>query len=433
MRIIRNTYCIVILLFAVQANAQDFTLNQLIDSALQNNYLLQANKKNTQIKQVEIERLKTNYQPTISSSASFSYWKFLLPNRQRLLGDALTDFHTDVSVYQTIYDWGKNKVEKSAVENEIAMNDEVQRQIRNTIMMGVTDTYFEILKTQSKKSAYENNLLQLTSQLQFAENLNEIGKVSAVDILKISLQISVVEKDLLRAQKQTEQQKIKLLNLCNLQTDQEIEIADTAHELYQSYKDISIFSDTLYNEVLQNNPTMLISEQNMMIESRQKEILKLQNRPELFLYRIGSWAHGYIPFGDNFNYNVGVGIRYNIPFWGGSSHQYKMLQSDIRIEQMQDEKKHAFLEIKQEIDNELNNLSQIKQEIESNWRILSIADETLVNETVLYQSGQGDIIDVLNAQTVYVDAEIKIKQLEADFLQTLNKLNYLIGNDTYAF
>ncbi|MEX2427282.1 MAG: TolC family protein, partial [Bacteroidales bacterium] len=66
---------------SAQVTDSRFNLDQLLESALKNNYLLQANEQNTLISQAEIEILKTNYQPVISTSASFSYWKFLLPNK----------------------------------------------------------------------------------------------------------------------------------------------------------------------------------------------------------------------------------------------------------------------------------------------------------------------------------------------------------------
>jgi len=132
-------------LFAQQA-PQKLYLTQLIDSALQNNYLLQSNEKQTAIKQAEIEILKTNYQPRIAASANFSYWKWLMPNKAKILGNTLTDVYTDITVYQTIYDWGQTKIQKQSVEDEIQINSEVRRQIKTTILWGVTDAYFETLK-----------------------------------------------------------------------------------------------------------------------------------------------------------------------------------------------------------------------------------------------------------------------------------------------
>ena len=92
----------------------------------------------------------------------------------------------------------------------------------------------------------------------------------------------------------------------------------------------------------------------------------LQSRPEIFSYGIASWEDGYIPFGDNFNYNIGLGIRYTLPYWGGSSFKTKMLQSDYRIEQTELEKSQVFHDIKKEIDLVLNSINDIKSEIVNN-------------------------------------------------------------------
>ncbi len=129
-----------ILAFSYRLYAQEsFTLTQLLDSALQDNYMLQANETQRRIKQYEIEVLKTNYQPQISTSASISYWKFLLPNKERLLGASLTDVYNDISIYQTVYDWGQNREKKKIVEDEVLINDELRKQIAATIIWGVSD------------------------------------------------------------------------------------------------------------------------------------------------------------------------------------------------------------------------------------------------------------------------------------------------------
>ncbi|MDZ7742165.1 MAG: TolC family protein [Bacteroidota bacterium] len=268
-------------LFAQQEPAK-LSLNQLIDSALQNNYLLQANKKNTLIKQAEIEILKTNYQPKISASASFSFWKFLLPNKERLLGNTLTDFYTDVTFYQTVYNWGENKARKSVVEDEIKVNDEILRQIRHTIIWGVSDAFFEALKAKSEIAAIENALQQLQSQLQYAENLYKISKVSGVDLLKIKVQISVEEKNLQKAKNKFQSQLILIKRLCYLDEDESIVIEDIAGMLYTQTQNRAFSAGELYGAVQSNHPELAAIAQNINIEAKQKDILDLQSRPKSF-------------------------------------------------------------------------------------------------------------------------------------------------------
>lgn len=427
---------IFLFVFAIIANsafAQNFTLNQLLDSALQNNYLLQSKKLNTNIKQTEIEKLKINYLPIVGTSASFSYWNFLLPNKERLLGDNKTDFYNDITVYQTIYDFGQTKAEKAKIEQEILLNDEIQRQIRLTVIYGVANAYFSALSSELEIQAHQNSLEQLNNHLQYSQNLFDIGKVSSMDILKINVQISLEEKNLQKSQNDFLSQKIKLLNLCYLKNADSLNIENTSQTLYNQSKNQLFVSDTIYNSVIANHPLILVNNIKIDIEKKQQEIYKLQNRPELFAYGISNWEHAYLPFADNFNFNVGIGIRYTIPYWGGSGYKYNITKSNYLIEQMSVEKNQSFLEIKSEIDLVLNDIESIKQDIENQKVIIDLATETINNASVKYQAGQGTIIDILDVQTILTEATIAYNKATILFLQSLVKLHYLSANDNYPF
>lgn len=425
------------LIIAVSLYAQEtlprLTLTQLLDSAVQRNYLLQSNEKQTAIKQAEIEILKVNYQPRISASANYSYWKWLMPNKAKILGNTLTDVYTDFSAYQTIYDWGQTKMQKQSVEDEILLNGDVRRQIKSTIVWGITDVYFETLKSAAEIAVHHNTLEQLHSHLQYAENLYKIGKVSNVDVLKISVQISVEEKALQKAQNALNAQHIKLKRLCNLDDNARFDIANTADSLFSALQQNSLVADTLYREAFLSHPALAAADHKINMEAKQKELYRLKNRPELYSFGIASWEDGYLPYGSHFNYNIGVGFRYTIPYWGGSSFKTKMVQSDLRVEQMNSEKNQVFLDIKKDIETALNDLSDKKDEIVNNEKISLLAQETLTNAWVKYQAGQGTIVDVLDAESILTESAISQSKSKLAYLQILAKLNYIKGNENNPF
>lgn len=421
------------LTLSAQKEVQQLSLSQLLDSALQNNYLLQANEKNAQIKQAEIEILRTNFLPQISASANVSFWKFLLPNKERLLGNTLTDVYNDISVTQTIYDWGENNLKKEMVGDEVALNDELRSQIRSSIIWGVSDAYFETLKAKSEIEVHQNSLNQLHSHLQYAENLYKIGKVSGVDVLKINVQISVEEKALQKAQNVLLAQQIRLKRLCNLGEGAEFTLVNKSDSLFATRIEQIFNAPQLYTDAYTNHPALAAYDLKVNLETKQKEAYRLQSHPQIFSYALGSWEDGYIPFSNNFNYNIGAGIRYTIPYWGGSSFKVKMLQSDIKVEQFADEKNQAFLEIKQEIETTLNEIEDRKTEVLNNEKIIRLADETLKNAWVKYQAGQGTIVDVLDAESILTETSIDWQKSKAAYLQALAKLHYLTGNEDYPF
>jgi len=416
-----------------QENTVEFTLNQLLDSALQNNFTLKSAEKNKLIKNSEIEVLQTNYLPRVSASASFSYWKFLLPNKQKLLGDALTDMYTDVTFYQPLYDFGQTKVKKSMVEDEILLNDEIIRQMKQTIIWGVSNAYFEVLRAESEIQVHVSSLQQLQEQLKYSGQLYNIGKVSSVDILKIKVQISVEENKLQQSKNSLLSNKIILYQLCNLENTGNITIENISEKWYNQFKNSQFEKSIAINNLSSNHPLLKPFDIKSGIEAKQKDLLMLQNRPELFSYGIGSWEHGYIPFGNNFNYNIGVGIRYTLPYWGNSSYKHRIHQSEFVVAQYNDQKQRGFLEVKKEIDLCLNTLDEIQKTISSNLKIIELANETINNASIKYQAGQGNIIDILDAQQILTEAQIAYQKSMNEFLQTLAKLNYLNGNDNYPF
>jgi len=349
------------------------------------------------------------------------------------LGDALTDMYTDVTFYQPLYDFGQTKVKKSMVEDEILLNDEIIRQMKQTIIWGVSNAYFEVLRAESEIQVHVSSLQQLQEQLKYSGQLYNIGKVSSVDILKIKVQISVEENKLQQSKNSLLSNKIILYQLCNLENTGNITIENISEKWYNQFKNSQFEKSIAINNLSSNHPLLKPFDIKSGIEAKQKDLLMLQNRPELFSYGIGSWEHGYIPFGNNFNYNIGVGIRYTLPYWGNSSYKHRIHQSEFVVAQYNDQKQQAFLEVKKEIDLCLNTLDEIQKTISSNLKIIELANETINNASIKYQAGQGNIIDILDAQQILTEAQIAYQKSMNEFLQTLAKLNYLNGNDNYPF
>ncbi len=241
------------------------------------------------------------------------------------------------------------------------------------------------------------------------------------------------EKNLQISQSDLQDRLIRLKRLSNLHENSEIQVIDSSDSLFQAYRDMTFISDELFAEAFHRHPALTAFNLEMNLESKQKEVLRLENRPEFFGYTLATWADGSIPFSNNFNYNIGLGLQYTFPYLGGGGYKVKMLQNDLRVSQMAEEKKQAFLDIKKEIETALNEIYQGKSEIRQNEKIIYLAEETLKNAWALYQSGQGNIIDVLDAQSVLTEAAIHRGQSVSAYLQSLAKLNYFIGSDDYPF
>ena len=60
-----------------------------------------------------------------------------------------------------------------------------------------------------------------------------------------------------------------------------------------------------------------------------------------------------------------------------------------------------------------------------------MADESLRNALILYEAGQENILNILDAQSIVTEQSIVYRETMIDYLILVAKLRYLQGTDTY--
>ncbi len=409
------------------------SLDELIHMALQNSYLLQANQKQSSIIEAELDIIKTDYLPLFSAQASASYWKFLLPNKQKLLGDTRSDVYTDFTAHLNLYDGGQAFIQRKMVAEELGVNESQQRRIQQQITWQVTDLYFEWIKSQARLEVLQSSLQQLEAHQRYAENLYNIGKVSRMDVLRVALSIAKERKSLQSAEAQRLAMEIRIKSRCGIEDNRPLRLIDANSRWYDLYKARWFDEDSLYSFTLLHHPSLLALDGQMNIELKRQDLLRRTNRPEVYSFAITSWEDGYLPYGNNFNYNIGFGLRYTFPYAGGREFKIRSQQSMLRANQWADEKNETLLDLKNDIKVTLNDFDRFKIDIVQNLEIEQIARETYENAALKYQNGQGVIIDILDAQAALSQAETSYRESVAAYLQSIARLHYLTGNDVNPF
>lgn len=417
---------------AQQTEKSVYTLNTLTDLALINNFNLKANQLNDSLSYAEIAALAKNDLPIITATGSYSYYDWLMPSKEKLLGgDVNTDVLIQIAAYQTIYDWNRNKQNKQLQLSDVSINQEFTKQLKSTIIYSITQTYLEALKAQKKVAVFQNTIDQLNNQFQIADNLYKIGKVSNIDLLKIKVNISVNTKEMATARSAYLQLLSDLKNIALLKDEGELIIEDKVEDMYHFYSENP--ESNLTDSTLNDHPVLRTFDANIAKERLSEKLIVSQNKPELFSYAATSWESAYVPFANNFNYNIGIGIQYTIPFFGGNSYEEKLVQSKIKLEQFENRKKQSFYDLKKDYEATFISLLNKKEEIESNREIVQMADETLKNILILYESGQESILNVQDAQSIVTKQNILYRQSLVEYLQLRAKLHYLKGQTTYPF
>jgi len=429
------TYFLIIILLLVNttfSQTKEYSLNELVNIAFQNNPQLKANEKNIQAGLKQIDYLDKDYLPQIFFDFNISRWKYLLPNKQKLLGNSLNDIYADFRINQLIYDWSKNSLQKDYADKTVDIDRNFTRKLRQAFTFSIAKSYLELLKAKRTVQIQEEAINQLREHLKNAEALYSIGKVSNLDVIKAQVQIEVALDELAKAKNQLDVQKNNINVLCGNTLGDSFDAVDNIDELWNQYSNRSYNVDELNNLLVEKHPDLENIRTQKELRNKEAELFNKEYYPNFYAFGITNVEDSKLPMG-NFNWNVGLSVTYSLPFFRGSNFKEKVEQSKIRMDALQENENAILQQLETNVKNNLVKLDDIKSRLSGTQKIVKLAEESLTTANLKYNIGKGSSLDVLDAETALTTAKLNLNQIVIDLLSTIAELNYNIGSDELPF
>jgi len=415
-----------------QSNGKEYTIDELVKIAFQNNPQLKANEKNILAGMKQIDYLDKDYLPQIFFDLNISRWDWVMPNKQKYLGNSLNDIYADFRINQLIYDWSKNSLQKDFADKSVDLDRNFTRKLRQAFSYSIAKSYLELLRAKRTVTIQEEAINQLREHLKNAEALYSIGKVSNLDVIKAKVQIEVALDELAKAKNQLDVQKNNINVLCANTLGDSFDVVDNIDELWNQYSNKSYNYDELRNVLAAHHPDLEDIKTQKELRGKEAEVLNKEYYPNFYAFGITNVEDSQIPMG-NFNWNVGVTVSYSLPFFKGSNFQEKVEQSEIRIEALQENGNAVMQQLETNVKNTLVKLEDIKSRLSGTQKIIKLAEESLTTANMKYNIGKGNSLDVLDAETVLTTAKLNYNQIVIDLLSTIAEVNYSIGSDELPF
>ena len=419
------------LLFSQQGFAQtkEYGLDELVNIAFQNNPQLKANDKNIQAGLKQIDYLNKDYQPQIFFDLNFSRWDWVMPNKQKYLGNSLNDLYSDFRISQLIYDWNKNSLQKDYVDEVANVDRNFGRKLRLAISYSIAKNYLELLKAKRTVQIQEEAIAQLKEHLKNAEALYRIGKVSNLDVIKANVQIEIALDELAKSKNQLDVQKNNLNVLCGSTLLDSFDVVDNANEWWKEYSDKIYDVNELKTSLTAQHPDLENTRVQKELRAKEIQLFNKEYYPNFYAFGITNVEDSKIPMG-NFNWNVGVNVSYSLPFFRGSNFQDKIEQTQIKIDALNESETAILQQLETNVKNSLLKMEDYKSRLSGSEKIVKLANESLITANLKYNIGKGNSLDVLDAETILTTAKLNYNQIVIDLLATVAELNYNVGSES---
>lgn len=276
----------------------------------------------------------------------------------------------------------------------------------NDVIENVKKAYFGVLVNQERIRLAQANLSRIDTLLKETKALNEAGFAEKIDVSRIQVQRNNTYTQLERSRTAWEVSKEILKLQMGMPIQMDILISETLSELNPK------------EEILQ----LLVEESQSRVEmdqlNTQLELTQLDLKNNTVQYMptidfVGNMRRSgagkelnTVYDGNNWFGSSLVGVSMNIPIFDGLSKSARIQKNRVQINQIENQRLFLNDSFKNEIFTAKANLQNDLNILEVQQENLSLANEVYQIARVKYQEGVGSNLEVVQADSDLISAEI---------------------------
>lgn len=360
------------------------------------------------------------------------------------IGTTITDaFRTNtrnvyaggVIVSQPIYMGGAIKAanDMAALGEQVAQNNiELKRQL---VLYGVDNAYWlavSLKKKQTLALQYRNLAQKLDDDVK--KMINE-GVATRADGLKVDVVVNTADLQLARIQSGVSLAKMALCELCGIDLDGDILLADEgdadilATPSSQLDNRLNAASDSA--TITKARPELRLLQNAVDISKQNTQLVTALYLPHILL--TGGYSvmnpNVFNGFQNRFSGVWNIGVTVQMPLWTWGENRYKIRASKTATSIAQMELNDAHKKIELDIEQSRLRLRDANKELATARKNMSAADENLRCANVGFREGVMTVTDVMTAQTAWqtartaiIDAEIAVKLAQTSVQKAIGEL-----------
>ena len=340
-----------------------------------------------------------------------------------------------VIVSQPIYMGGAIKAanDMAALGEQVAQhNIELKRQL---VLYGVDNAYWlavSLKKKQTLALQYRNLAQKLDDDVK--KMINE-GVATRADGLKVDVVVNTADLQLARIQSGVSLAKMALCELCGIDLDGDILLADEgdadilATPSSQLDNRLNAASDSA--TITKARPELRLLQNAVDISKQNTKLVTALYLPHILL--TGGYSvmnpNVFNGFQNRFSGVWNIGVTVQMPLWTWGENRYKIRASKTATSIAQMELNDAHKKIELDIEQSRLRLRDANKELATARKNMSAADENLRCANVGFREGVMTVTDVMTAQTAWqtahtaiIDAEIAVKLAQTSVQKAIGEL-----------
>lgn len=418
------------------AQQNKLTLEESVEIGLINSKLIKISESKVISADARVTEFTSQMLPKISFGAGYNYLNLTKPSKIAFgpapinVINPFSSYNLSLNIQLPIFTgFQLSSLRSAAKYNHLATNIEHLKNINN-IALEIHFAFWNLFKTEKSVELIKEYLLSLNEHLNQSKEFLDNGLVTVNDYLKIKVQLSNVELELIDAKNKMEIARATFNRVIGFNLGERTQIKsdlELSEYIYPEYEDILAEALSIREEL-----TIL----DFRIKGGEEQITAVNSGWWPKLYASGNFYLSNIN-AETFSISnqdlrlwfVGLSLSWSLWDWGNTSSKSIQVRNEViqskeslqlLKEQIELEVFNSYLSLQSELEKiEISKLAQ--KSAEENYRI--------TNQKYQYQLATSN--DLLDSEVELFDAKTKLLFAQADYQLAKVRLNVVIGRKIY--
>lgn len=414
---IRISIIATILILSTAINAQELSLSDCVNIALENKETLQSAQLDLQSAKAGKVGAFSSILPSVSFSGGRNTTSYANNNETDYAKIDLfpdqTSWSAGITVRQNIFDGGGWWNRIAQAKNNYAISQQLERQIRINVIAEVHRAYFQLLKNQQLLEVAQQNLELTEQQVELAQKKFDLGAAKKTDLLKSKVARGTAQSALITRKAFLYVTIAELRNaMGRIGDNSALKIRDEILPL-QSVPDFVEAIDILK----ENNPGVLASERQLIDAKLRKKLtiaLRLPSLSASLSHQAYATELGGLTDAFKDDWTMTTGLNLSFPIFSGMALSTQSQQAKLAVQKQEND----FITVKNDAIVRLESVMGIVNDyfkiIPINEEILVSAEEDLKLVSERYRLGSASILELLDAQVSVTRSRVDLVSSKYD-------------------
>ncbi|TAJ10704.1 TolC family protein [Marinilabiliaceae bacterium JC017] len=413
---------------------KNWTLDDCIHYAWDNNVKLQEKENTTDILQLQLDQSKANLGPDLSLTARHSLAYDNIYSSETDSWNRESTNSTNVSLGSNITLYNGAKLKNTIRQNNMnlgASESALQTQ-RDLISLEVLNAYVNVLLAYEQLENNRNQLQTTKEELSFALERKNIGIISEADLLQVKSQYANEKANVTVAESSVQIARVNLMQTMNMPISADFEIT-TPDVVSLLVKDHAANAIDVYQAALNFFPEIKSAEYEVESAMIGIDIAKAATKPELSFFanvetNYNSMAD-YAGFSEQISHNMVpvTGLSLSIPIY-----QKKAAKTKITTAQIEADNSRLFLtdtqnNLRKAIEQACVDAASAKATYEAMKELNNAQRESYNVAEEMFRQGLISTLDFIIQKNDLATSEIKLSLSSYDFILKTKVVDYYRG------